>query len=113
MEEPAFSVRVAAAQDDNEIKQTPNSKPPAGQKLYDADADVSHVKMMHAKQPKEKTQDKGNDLGFGWGSVDYLLGRLGILLLRLGVLLLRLGVLLLGRWGILLLGRLGGLLGYR
>jgi hypothetical protein len=49
LEEPAFSVRVAAAQDDNEIKQTPNAKPPAGKKLYDADDDVSHVKMMHAK----------------------------------------------------------------
>lgn len=49
LKESAFSVCVATAQDDNEIKQTPNSKAPTGKELYDADADVSHVKMMHAK----------------------------------------------------------------
>lgn len=107
LEEPAFSIGVAAAQDDNEIKQTPNAKPPAGKKLYDADDDVSHVKMMHAKQPKEKTQDEGNDLGFGWGSVDYLLDRLSVLLLG------GLGVLLLGGLCVLLLSGLSRLLGYR
>jgi len=108
LEEPAFSVRVAAAQDNDEIKKTPNKKSPAGKKLYDADYDISHVKMMDSKPAKEEAKNKGYELGLGWRSVNHLLRMRILLRSRLGVLLRsRLSVLLRSRLSLLLRHRQG------